>query len=506
MTIKKLVRRITGLTLFFVSALTVSGFAEAQQSKLLNNLGVSSQLSASLNADSGEILGAWNRLGGSALLRENGDGQRVESFDPIGDYETQLPHATTATLSRLERNLLEIYLNDSANTDVIKLLAVFNLSKSLVFSHRQTAAHLKRTVISLYFLNRLLDNGVEAQWVNKGIRKAERKLRKYIKPNRAVDLSEENIAHEFFIDSFVYNEQNRYSASTALLNAYIENPNNVYTSFLLMGSHTWISGEENYGDPVILNNMVTAAYFSLRAMDLAKRAEEAWAANPEDNSRFRMSNIIGGLSIISRQWLANVHNDMFAVGALDNEHREWRLKQKPFHSFSVGLSFFEDWATFGEGMAAWEEAFAVCDQYPTQRTCVARPRFSFNPAAMVTGYTDFLLKANLPQVAEMLLWHASSQEAFEDWDLGLDAWNHRMNNLDAIAAAYQNGDPSDDPLPLMMKKHKWGQNLPTCQVCHQSQSRVWTPEEQDEILLPLEEFATVGEWPVVSTTWYGAFK
>lgn len=433
-------------------------------------------------------------------------GKRFEpgAYDPISDYQTDLPHTAYPMISTFERNLLRIYLENPDNVHIAKILALFNLKKSLLVGHRHDGNALKSTVIGLYFLHRVREYERDNLWVNRAIRKVEHKLEKYIHPNRDVDNTEGSFAHRYFIDAFNYNEQNRYHAGNILLNSYLSNPDNVFTSFYIMASHSWISGEERYNDPVVLNNVITAAYFSLRTMDLARKAEESWSADPENYARFRMATIVGGLSMISRQWLAALHGDPMVEEALNDEHREWRLRQKPFHAFTAGYTFFEDWSTFEEGMAAWDDAFNECTLYPEQRTCGIRPRFSFNPGAMMTGYSDFFMKAGLPDVARIFLDLAYVQDGFDIWYLGQDAWQHRVDNVDAIVEKYQNDDPEDDPIPFMMAKTKWGRNLQTCQVCHQVQGRVWTPEEREEIILPLEQYATVGIWPAVSASWYGA--
>lgn len=426
------------------------------------------------------------------------------AYDPISDYQTELPHTGYPMISMYERNLLRIYLENPDNVHIAKILALFNLQKSLLAGRRHDGHALKSTVIGLYFLHRVREYERDNRWVNHAIRKVENKLAKYIHPQKDVDNTEGSFAHRYFIDAFNYNEQNRYHASNILLNSYLSNPDNVFTSFYIMSSHSWISGEERFNDPVVLNNMITAAYFSLRAMDLARRAEEAWSADPENYKRFRMATIVGGLSMISRQWLAALHGDPMVEEALNDEHREWFLRQKPFHSFTLGYAFFENPTTFEEGMAAWNAAFTECLAKPEQRTCGIRPRFSFNPGAVMTGYSDFFMKAGLPDVARFWLDLAYVQDGFDIWYFGQNAWQHRVDNVDAIVEKYQNDDPEDDPVPFMMANTKWGRNLPICQVCHQAQGRVWTPEEREEIILPLEEYATVGVWPVISASWYGA--
>jgi hypothetical protein len=123
------------------------------------------------------------------------------------------------------------------------------------------------------------------------------------------------------------------------------------------------------------------------------------------------------------------------------------------------------------------------------------------------GYADFLLKAGDPQTAGQVLslrFMPPLAETFAAWDLGRTGFEHRENNLAAIAALYQNGNPNDDPPNFLIKTRKWGMNTTTCQLCHQTQSKVWTEDEMKAIQLPPESVASVRVWPAVSTTWYGA--
>jgi len=92
------------------------------------------------------------------------------------------------------------------------------------------------------------------------------------------------------------------------------------------------------------------------------------------------------------------------------------------------------------------------------------------------------------------------------WDLGRAPYEHRENNLAEISALYQNADPSAGPLNYFMKKRKWGMNTAVCQVCHQTQSQLFTPAQMDAIQLPPESEASVRNWPDITTTWYGAVR
>jgi hypothetical protein len=125
---------------------------------------------------------------------------------------------------------------------------------------------------------------------------------------------------------------------------------------------------------------------------------------------------------------------------------------------------------------------------------------------MAISFVDYLAKIGDFGFAQGVLSFIPTQPDYNDWDLGKQAWEHRSNNLPQIFEYYQNGDPGDDPMFFLLKKRKWSSNMSTCQTCHQAQSKFWTEEEKNDIRLPNEEYATVGNWPIVSTTWYGATR
>ena len=96
-------------------------------------------------------------------------------------------------------------------------------------------------------------------------------------------------------------------------------------------------------------------------------------------------------------------------------------------------------------------------------------------------------------------------ENFSQWDLGRDAWNHRADNMQAILALYQNGDPNDDPINFETKRRKWGETTTTCQECHETQGKPQTIADLEAAqILPPPETASVRNWPPVTTAWYGA--
>lgn len=446
-------------------------------------------------------LSKYGNRGVSALLSE--------PSDPVADYETVLPHASQPVISPLEKAVLTAYLNHPDDVRLAKFLAIYHLGKSLL-KHKGTAAgeKIRHTIIAQYFLHRVEDLGGNGKWVEKALERTGKALGALESSGQGATAEENHEAHATFIDAFNYHEEKRYIALAALLNDYAAHPNNVFTALATTAVNLWTGGEADYDDPTVLYNFVLGGYFSIRAMDLAHELEEAWQQDPVNNKRFRLATILGGFSVSHRRWLAKLHNDQAAVDLLDDEHRQWYAINPIFHAFTVGLAFFEEEENFAEGMSAFEAAFTLC-AIPVEEqnvTCLNRPRFSFNTYSMALSYVDFLLKSGNFGFAQGFMQAIPTFPDYQLWDIGKPAWEHRQNNLSQIFELYQNGDPSDDPTHFMMKKRKWGPDMATCQTCHQAQSKVWTEEEKNNILLPNEEYATVGNWPAVTTTWYGAVK
>jgi hypothetical protein len=425
--------------------------------------------------------------------------------NPLSDYETPFPHATQPSISVFEKSLLKAYLDSPDDIQLAKFLAIHHLSKAL--RNEQSAKRgraLQHRIIALYFLSRARDLGANNQWIMRAITKSQRELDAVFARRDAITLDENHLAHRYFRDAFHHHEANRYIASEVLLDDFVRQPRNVYTAFGVTALNLWTGSEADYADPTALYNFVVGSYFSIHTMNLAKDLEEAWDRDPAHNTRFRMASTLGGFSLLQRRWLAKLHGDYQAVQLVDDEHRQWRIVHRAFHAFTIGLPWFEEPQNFAEAKFAFEDAIAHCQQEPI-RTCGDHPRLSFNFLSFILGYVDFLLKNGDVQAAAFFLTFRQPpvNNTYGDWDLGRGPFEHREQNLLAISELYRNSDPTDDPLNFLVKKRKWGMNTPTCQVCHQTQSRVWTQAEMDAIQLPPESVASVRVWPTVSTTWYG---
>jgi hypothetical protein len=429
----------------------------------------------------------------------------------LSDYETVLPHTTQPKLSRFERALLTAYLDHPDDAALTQYLGVHHLWQSLL---RPTPASkrgeaLKHTILSLYFLERARDSGATAPWIGRALEAAQAAADAVFETGAPITSDEDHDAHLFYRRTFHLNEEgNRYDALARLLQDFSEEPNNVYTSFVLTAINLWMGGEADYDDPTTLYNYALGSYFSLHTMDLAQKLELAWNADPQGVTRFRMAAELGGFSLLQRRWLAKLHGDEAAVSLMDVEHKQWWDIQPAFHSFTYGLPYFDEPAHFADGLAAYAGGLAYCDKVQV-RTCIDQPRFSFNLLGFLLGYTDFLIKAGeLDAARQMLMFNQMPAQAenWAAWDLGRDAWDHRVDNLDAIAALYRDADPGNDPLNFLMKSRKWGEDTTTCQECHQMQGKANLAAMESPQLLPPPEIASITNWPAVNSAWYGAPK
>lgn len=435
------------------------------------------------------------------------------SENPLTDYEMILPKGAQPKISKIEKFVLSAHLDHPEDVVLVNFLLHLHLKK-IVSSYSgyrysvltRKAKRLKHRIIAKYFAERALNLGQNDRRYKLIIRSNDRKLARMLGRIPGVDTSEGATAHKQFLDAFNYNEIRRYESNDLLMNHLASNPNNVMSAFLATASSLWIGGEAEYDDPTILYDYLVGSYLSLHTMKLAETAEKLWLENPEGHERFRLASIIGGFSVSMRRWIADLNGDQAAIAMLDEEHDEWLEINPMFHMFTYGLTIFED--DFGRAYAGWLGGFLPCvGELANQnfRTCIDRPRFSFNRTSIVLGTADMALKAGDTDFAAGLLNARYAPWAhFDEWDLGREAWLHREANFTEIASLYQNDDPTDDPLPLNLKRRKWSAPTMTCQSCHQAQDRFWSEEEQETILLHPEDILTIGEFPAVRTSWYGS--
>lgn len=449
-----------------------------------------------------------NIRNGSLSIDEPAFTPRATGPTSLSDFEVALPHKTQRIISRFERVVLTAYLNHPADIRLIKFLALYHLNAAHQWSRAPRGSAVEHAIMAAYFLNRAKDLGSRERWIAEALRTTETKLATLAASRRGVALEENHPAHAAYHDAFFTHEENRYVAYERLLDDYAAAPNNVYTTFLNMTVNLWTGGEAGFDDPTVLYNFVLGSYFSIRTIDLARQAELAWERNPTLFKRFRLASITGGLSIGHRRFLAKLHQDVDAIRLLDAEHQEWRQNVNPvFHMFTVGYMLFDEPENFVTARDAWEEGLLIGTQRPDLITILNRPRFTFNSLCIFMGSVDFALKSGEVGAARGF-WLATVPflPFFAEWDIGKDAFVQRLAHAEEIAALYLNDNPADDPVPFNVKNRKWGYNTMTCQTCHQTQRKVWSEEDKNTILLAPDDILTVGEWPAVSTTWYGAVK
>lgn len=444
----------------------------------------------------------------NALIRPVSLSQSVYSNDFITNYEAPLPHATQAVISPFERAVIYAYLEKPHDIGLVKFLAIYHLIRYPDVNIINSGDELKSTIIASYFLNRAQDLGSKDVWISVALTALERKLNRLVSTYKTdgITLDENHPAQLFFNDTFFYHEEDRYKAQEKLLDDFVNHPNNVYTSFLNVAVNNWIGGEANYDDPTLLYNFVLSGYFCFHTMDMSKAAEKAWKKDPVNNQRFRLASIVGGFSAMQRRTMAIMHKDFEVLPEIDQEHREWQQINPAFHAFSVGLALFKE--NFLEANAAWEDAFFQGNARPELITVQDRPRYTFNLEGMFVTRADFALKlGDLPTAYTYLTIAQSYMPNSNYWDYGRAAIHHRQANAHTISEYYTNDDPADDPTPFMAKRHKWGGGVDSvCQVCHQRQSKVWSQEDIDTVLIAPDDILTIGTFPDRRTTWYGAIK
>jgi hypothetical protein len=442
---------------------------------------------------------------------------RAESAASVADtapvrHETVLPHATQSALSGSERALLVAYLDAPNDVVLARFLAVLHLRDSLLArgNRAPTGQAFRHSILANYFLDRVIELSGRQSWTDALRARNLALMAQVMAKGDAATAEEDHAAHAKFLEAFNDKEDQRYAAADQLIDDYVAQPKNTYTSFLLTAVNAWNAGEADHADPTALYHFIEGAFFSRQTMVLAKEMEDRWKAQPATQVRFRMSRLLGGFSVVQRRWLAKLHGDRQAITTMDDEHRQWRLLHRSFHAFTLGLEFFDESENFAEGMAAYADGFTHCKEMPTARPCGIAPRYSHNSMAFVLGYVDFLLKAGqVSQARGMLSLRTSPAPVAKDWPqftYGHSEWTWREDNLQQIADAYETGDVSKTPVHFFKKSRKWAEPTQTCQACHQVQATQWTPD-QKLVNPPMpEELLTVGTWPALTTNWYGSSK
>ncbi|WP_042144948.1 MULTISPECIES: hypothetical protein [unclassified Pseudoalteromonas] len=444
-------------------------------------------------------------LSGCQKISQNTNSEIINSDLTV--YETFIPNKTKVVFSSFEKSVLSLYLENPNELYFAEVLAIYHLNRSLLDYSAEKGQAVKHTILAKYFLNRAIHLGQEKTWAQSLIVLLDHRFDPYLNSDE-VPFSEETDAHLAFIKSFNYEESDRYSVIDGLLTEFTQTPNNILTNTYLTSSNIWIGGEAEYEDPNIIYSFIVSSFFSIRAVEMAEKMEIDWSNNPNTGKKFRLSNILGGFAVPARRWLAKLHGDESVVNLLDEEHRQWLKINRAFHSFTVGLMLFDENKNFTEGYDAWMAALDHCSEKPNFRSCIDRPRLSFNRIGYLLGAIDFFMKnGELNKAKTFLTYRYLPSFEFNNWDLGRAAWKHREENFDQIAELYINQDPNDDPTHFQLKSHKWGPNTITCQTCHQAQSRIWSEDDINTIQLPDNgSVPTIGNWPLITTTWFATKK
>jgi|GEM_PF-2099530 len=419
----------------------------------------------------------------------------------LSDYETPLPHNSQRMISRLEKRVLTAYMNNPSDLKITKFLALYHLIGAAHGNGKWTGANLEHSILAAYFLNRAQTLGAKERWLSVSLNLVNADLARLANKLPGVTLEETHPAHAAFSSAMFYHEEQRYTAYQALLDDYTVSPNNAYTNFLLTAINLWTGGEAGYDDPTVLYNFAVGSYFSFHTIDLSQIAEAQWKADPVNHSRFRLASLQGGFSTSQRRFLAKLVKDTTAVDALDAEHEQWWDINPVFHMFTLGYTLWDD--HFDKAFSYWDQGFGLAAR-PDIVTNKDRPRFTFNNMSMFMGAIDFYLRAGETDfVKGFWMPNLPAFGFYSDWSLGWGPYQHRVDNIDQIAALYQDNDPTNDPLPFNLKKRKWGMNTMTCQTCHQTQNHVWSQQDIDTILIAPDDILTVGTWPAHATTWFG---
>lgn len=431
--------------------------------------------------------------------------EECQDTDPFASYETYLPNEAKPPISKAESRLLIKYMENPSDSRTARIMAVYHLLHLPLANGNghsgRSIERIKRAIYAQYFLLRAKQLGANERWIDGAIRSTERVLANMLPTDRPLDLLEGNEAHQVFLEAFNYTESNRYKAEARLLKDLLENPTNLLTNLYVAAVNLWNGGEAGYDDPTILYSYLKASYFGGRITELARRAEQEWVMDPANHELFRLAPTVGGFSLPSRRWLAKFHGDQAAVSLVNDELEQWFEKYPTFYMFPIGVVGFTEPENFYDGFQALLTALNVCSNTPDV-FCVDNPRATYNVISFFLYIYDYFLKTgDAATAASFLPLKYAPQFRYDTWYLGHEAWQRREENIDQIAALYQNGDPSDDPINVYLKRHKWGPESSTCQLCHQVQGATWSEEEKNHVERMPEEALYVRDWPASRVSW-----
>jgi hypothetical protein len=426
-------------------------------------------------------------------------------------YDIHFPYTNGNSLPKFEKALLEAYLNHSSDLTLAKNLADIHVKKSGLHNKKLIITNgesLRHSILAQYFLERAIELGDKSPVTTASLMSVTKGLDSLFKTDSVIENDWTRESHQYFIHAFNYEEKNRHIAADRLLEDFLVQPNNVFTSFYIEAVTLWNGSESAYDDPTILYNYLVSSYFSLHAMSLAKTLEKNWIQNPEQYRPFRLAHILGGVSIVQRRWLATLHNDQAAIQLIDDEHWAWYKVSPVFHGYTLAVTMFHEPQNYQKAFQSIADGMLVdCFKTPDIRTCKDSARLSFNTLGVTLSVIDYMARMGATDKAKEFLGAKNNPEFhYAGWDLGRAAWEYREKNIDDMTRRFHNDNPDDDPLMFGLKAKKWGTSVLTCQYCHQAQSRQWTEEEKNYIQLPTAATTKLAQWPMVSTTWFGTVK
>lgn len=426
----------------------------------------------------------------------------------------QLPAPAYTALVQLEQQLRQqqqqqtaqlfsiAYLEQSQQTPIIMLNALFHLQQSLLATRGNPAEQLEHSILALYFLERAIQLGETSPWLQHSRQQLARLLNQRLHYQQ-LHVSETSSAHRFFHDAFNRNPQNAALATRRLTENYLADPANVMTLTLMSAAQLWLGGEAAADDPATHQHFVLAAFYSSRAILLAEELEKAAIAAPAQVKPMRLASILGSWSYLPRRWLSHLHQQPTGSDALEAEQQQWFGINPGFHSVVMASSYFAEPANFMRGFAYLMQGMQECNQNMNLRSCNDNPRFSFNRLVFVQNVIDYAIKAGDFNTASMLLnaryW---PDFHFDEWTSGHQQWALRETNMAELHHSWNTPQRSDDADYAINRQRRWGLDTMTCQTCHQQQQRQWTDEQQQA--QPQPSVAILPYWPAISTGWFGS--
>ncbi|WP_226663712.1 hypothetical protein [Microbulbifer aggregans] len=435
-----------------------------------------------------------------------------EHLTEMSAYETQLPDTAWNFIPRRERELLISYLENPDSVSIARANALLHIQKSNLYtadpglSGEALVDSLDHSIYALYFLSRSRSLGAEDIWIREARDRIQHQLDTWLPSSSVIDTEEGRDAHGSFFEAFNYKESDRYKSERLLTLDVLAKPDNITSNLYLAAINQWIGGESDYHDPGTLYAFLKASYFAKRTTLMAQQHEANWEANPQSTSLYRLAPAVGGFSVPTRRWIAKFHGDMDAVASLDREVGEWFAMYPQFYLFPASIFAFNEPENFERGYQYFLDGQAACFEN-NNIFCEDHPRATYNIISFATLGFDYMIKAgDLDSAMGYLTYKYVPFFNYEKWNMGHDMWRHREDNASDIYALYNDGDVDNDPVNGFLKRHKWGPETSTCQLCHQVQGASWTDAEKAEVKSLPHDQLYVEHWPDFQVDWQGRMQ